>query len=370
MVRLPRPLLAASLLPALAAPSGALARELPEGWSILGFQAATSTDEVVLTTRAGECATGCTWPEAVRAGLARHPNAWLWDGESSAYLTPEVDGLEIPAMQGAWLFLTEPADVAIGAPASRRRDAAEAGDGTLELAGRDFELDWSDEFDTLSIEHWGSDRGARWFASTPWGGDFGDAAFREDAASIEDGHLAIEANRKREPGVWTSGLLSLRHPSGRGRTWETGYFEARMDLPEGPGTWPAFWLGSTRNAEGYSAEVDVLEHYGHAPHEYHAVAHTWRPGHEDDHPWSAQTIVQARAIAERGWTTLGVEITSTELVYYHDRREVWRIARPAEWAGLEFYPIVNLALGSGWPIDRTPDPSVLLVDYVRVYRPR
>ena len=29
--------------------------------------------------------------------------------------------------------------------------------------------------------------------------------------------------------------------------------------------------------------------------------------------------------------------------------------------------MVDLALGGGWPIDRTPDPSHMLVDYVRAY---
>jgi hypothetical protein len=28
---------------------------------------------------------------------------------------------------------------------------------------------------------------------------------------------------------------------------------------------------------------------------------------------------------------------------------------------------VDLALGSGWPIDQTPNPSFLYVDYVRAY---
>jgi hypothetical protein len=27
-----------------------------------------------------------------------------------------------------------------------------------------------------------------------------------------------------------------------------------------------------------------------------------------------------------------------------------------------------LALGSGWPIDRTPNPSFMYVDYVHVYK--
>ena len=31
------------------------------------------------------------------------------------------------------------------------------------------------------------------------------------------------------------------------------------------------------------------------------------------------------------------------------------------------YLLVDLALGSGWPIDQTPNPSYLYVDYVRAY---
>jgi hypothetical protein len=31
--------------------------------------------------------------------------------------------------------------------------------------------------------------------------------------------------------------------------------------------------------------------------------------------------------------------------------------------------MVDLALGGGWPIDQTPDPSKLYVDYIRVYAP-
>jgi len=29
--------------------------------------------------------------------------------------------------------------------------------------------------------------------------------------------------------------------------------------------------------------------------------------------------------------------------------------------------LLNLAMGSGWPIDETPNPSVMLVDYVKVW---
>ena len=31
--------------------------------------------------------------------------------------------------------------------------------------------------------------------------------------------------------------------------------------------------------------------------------------------------------------------------------------------------LVNLALGSGWPIDHTPNPSTMKVDYIHVFAP-
>jgi hypothetical protein len=32
--------------------------------------------------------------------------------------------------------------------------------------------------------------------------------------------------------------------------------------------------------------------------------------------------------------------------------------------------LLNLALGSGWPIDNTPNPSVMKVDYIHAYARR
>jgi hypothetical protein len=61
-------------------------------------------------------------------------------------------------------------------------------------------------------------------------------------------------------------------------------------------------------------------------------------------------------LVERDWITL-----------YFDGIEVWKTPTPPEHKkGL--MPLLNLALGSGWPIDKTPNPSYLYVDHVRVYR--
>ena len=49
-----------------------------------------------------------------------------------------------------------------------------------------------------------------------------------------------------------------------------------------------------------------------------------------------------------------------------DRHEVQRMpATPA--MGQPMGLLINLALGGGWPIDMTPNPSLLQVDYVKAF---
>jgi beta-glucanase (GH16 family) len=64
--------------------------------------------------------------------------------------------------------------------------------------------------------------------------------------------------------------------------------------------------------------------------------------------------------------TFGIDVSPQAIVFYLDRAPVWKQPTPDELDG-PLFPLVNLALGSGWPIDQTPNPSTLLVDYVHVY---
>jgi hypothetical protein len=61
-------------------------------------------------------------------------------------------------------------------------------------------------------------------------------------------------------------------------------------------------------------------------------------------------------------------VAPDSVTYYLDRRPVWQQPTPPELR-TPLYPLVDLALGSGFSIENTPDPSVLQVDYMRVYRP-
>jgi beta-glucanase (GH16 family) len=235
----------------------------------------------------------------------------------------------------------------------------------------DFKPVFSDDFQSLSI----SPRvlgDSRWIAHTPWNGDFGDAAFSDPAPSfpftLRDGGLAITASRNGTT-RWRSGLIAAADSSGQGHGVQYGYFEARMRLPPGPGTWPAFWLASLKPVKDVTpgVEIDVIEYYGHADYSYSSALHVWYKG--DDKARSRHKVHKT-AVPPGSLVTdyhdYGLRITPEEITYYLDRFPVWRQPTPPELK-TPMYPLVNLALGSGFPIDGTPDPSTLLVKYVNVY---
>lgn len=231
-----------------------------------------------------------------------------------------------------------------------------------------YSLTFEDNFDTLSVSAWG-ERKSRWIAHTPWNGDFGAASFSDPADgfpfTVAGGILRIEA-KKDAQGVWRAGLLSATNPRGEGFSQKFGYFEARMKLPPGKGVWPAFWLiGLDRSA--FTAEIDVLEYYGRAPYEFSSGYHIWRESHggknQSDGYW---TSVPESSLSS-DFHTWGVEIGPKRTTIYFDRQPVWSFDTPPEFH-MPFFPLVNLALGAGWPIDETPDPSYLFVDYVHVYQ--
>lgn len=225
---------------------------------------------------------------------------------------------------------------------------------------------FDENFRQLSVSPWG--RGTRWIAHTPWHGDFGDAPFADPQPGFPfiagpDG-LKIEA-RKDAHGRWEAGLLSTVDDYGEGFTQSYGYFEMRAKMPSGEGVWPAFWL-VTNGPKGLpSVELDVMEYYGHLPDRYFVTTHVWYKDKQLTREAGDKIRVEAGSLSD-AFHTYGVSVSPTTLVYYLDRREVFRQPTPPELKrplGL----LVDLALGGGWPIDKTPNPSIFQVDYVRAY---
>lgn len=226
-----------------------------------------------------------------------------------------------------------------------------------------------EDFDTLSVSP-NRINPARWTAHTPWWGDFGDARFTNPKAAgpffVEDGILTIKAWID-DDGDWRSGLLAAADRSGRGAGTRYGYFEARMKFPPGPGTWPAFWLMPlvpARSVDG-TVEIDIVEYYGHRTDRFSSVIHARYKDENRNQSNGERTSVVDGALAD-DFNTFGVDISPTWVVFFLNGEEYWRQPTP-EALQYKMYPIVNLALGSGWPIDETPNPSLMQVDYVHVY---
>jgi len=241
--------------------------------------------------------------------------------------------------------------------------------GKIDLC--DFKPAFADDFTNLSISARTLD-GRRWTAHTPWNGDFGDASFSDPGPNgpfaLKDGALVITASRN-DGARWRSGLIAAADASGHGWGVQFGYFEARMRFPPGPGTWPAFWLSSLKPVSDPSPgiEVDVVEYYGHADQTYSSSLHVWYKGADKDRSTHS---VHRTPVAPGSLTTdfhdYGVRVAPDEITYYFDRTPVWRQPIPTELR-TPLFPLVDLGLGSGFPIDKTPNPSELAVKYVHLY---
>jgi hypothetical protein len=239
---------------------------------------------------------------------------------------------------------------------------------SLKLDG--YRLTFDEDFKgPLSVSAWGP--GTRWIAHTPYSGDFGDAGFADPEKgfpfTVKDGILRIEA--RKVGGKWRSGLLSSVDPKGDGFSQKFGYFEMRAKFPKGPGTWPAFWLMGVpqlrepRDKKTITqVEIDVVEQYGVGPNALHTTLHLWGPG---DFHWAEGDTSVVTGMTD-GFHTYGVLVEDDFITFYFDGVELRKDRTPKE-AKVPLYLMVDLALGGGWPIDKTPDPSHLLVDYVRAY---
>jgi hypothetical protein len=123
-----------------------------------------------------------------------------------------------------------------------------------------YSLVWNDEFDTensLPEDEWRFETG-----KTGWGNNEQQnytAGLGEDAAAlVEGGILKITAKK------WEGEIISARINTRKSRLY--GYFEARLKLPRGRGTWPAFWM-LPEDFVNFpdNGEIDTMEAAGYDP---------------------------------------------------------------------------------------------------------
>ena len=250
--------------------------------------------------------------------------------------------------------------------------SAAASPSVLDLSR--YKLTFEEKFDNFSVSPWGPVKTSptpgftRWIAHTPWNGDFGDAKFSDPEKdfpfTVTNGVLRIEA-RKDADGKWRSGLLASTDPKGNGFSQRGGYFEMRAKLPSGPGVWPSFWLDGNQSHDA-SAEVDVMEYYGQFPNVYQVTSHVWPKVKSVKYSEVKQFVHVPPGSLSNQFHTYGVDVNSKLTTYYLDGLEVSQTPTPPE-NNQPMFILVDLALGSGWPIDKTPNPSFMYVQFIRAY---
>jgi hypothetical protein len=191
----------------------------------------------------------------------------------------------------------------------------------------------------------------------------------DTCAKIYDGTLKIIAKQVG------SNVHSIRMNSRQ--AWLYGYIEARMKIPTGRGTWPAFWMLPQDNTIGWplGGEIDIVEAVGYMPNVVHSSVHTRAYNHmvhtektASRHVPTAQTAFHVYAIE---WTEDYIHGYVDGVRYFTfdndktNNRDTWPFNIP-------FYLKLNLAWGGNWGaaqgIDNSALPATFEIDYVRVYQ--
>lgn len=186
---------------------------------------------------------------------------------------------------------------------------------------------------------------------------------------IVDGALHI--NCIKENGKVYSGRVYAKVKEG----WQYGYIEARIKLPKGKGTWPAFWMMPVHFRSWPSdGEIDIMEEVGtHANYVSSSL-------HADGHVHTNNTQVTHEMFckgAEDDYHVYSMEWTDTEITTYVDGKQQLYYKNPGtgkrDWPyDAPFYVIFNLAWGGDWGgmngVDESALPTTMQVDYIRVFQ--
>ena len=194
-------------------------------------------------------------------------------------------------------------------------------------------------------------------------------SYDEAGVSIDDGILKLTAFVD-EQGQIRSGKLTTADK----HSFQHGYIEARIRLPQGRGLWPAFWMMPEGQQYGWplEGEIDILEWTGHEPHRIIGAIHFGDLPPDNVH--YSETL-RAPAVWSGQFHTYGIEWSPKRIAWYVNDR-IHGVATPADikpwpWVFDEksFYLIVNMAVGGTLGGKVVPEdlPATVEFDWIRVY---
>lgn len=238
-----------------------------------------------------------------------------------------------------------------------------------------YELVWQEEFNESAT---GLPDMKRWWYETGAGGwgnnelqDYVSGTYNgEKIAKVEDGRLTITAT-KIDGKVRSIRVNTIE-------SWTYGYFEARLKLPKGKGTWPAFWM-MPKNFTAWpkDGEIDIMEHVGYhqdyVSSSIHCTAYVHSNGTQKTKEIYLKGATDEFHVYALEWTPEYIKsyVDGVQLFYYKPETygernyNTWPFDNP-------FYLKLNLAWGGNWGgamgIDENCLPAVYEIDYVRVFQ--
>lgn len=241
-----------------------------------------------------------------------------------------------------------------------------------------YRLVWNDEFNsgtTLGNDWTHEVQGPGWVNNELQTYVNGQADGKR-VTELVDGRLHINCFKGSDGKIY-SGRVYAKVNEG----WQYGYFEARIKLPKGKGTWPAFWMMPVGNDWSTNpwpmcGEIDIMEEVGVVPNEVSSSIHTQDYNHTKN---TQKTHAMTIANAEGEFHVYALEWTEDKITTYVDGKVQLAVTKAGLGSGhnqwpfhYAFYPILNLAWGGDWGgmngVDENALPVTMEVDYVRVFR--
>lgn len=267
------------------------------------------------------------------------------------------------------------------------------------ISGKSWKLVWNDEFNGNQLD---TTKWAYWENGNPWNsGNYLDENgnlvnqygfdakhyYLRDNVKIENGNMVIMLKKETDKKVNIDGVQrKILYSSGAIHTRNLynvkhGKIEMRAAMPEGIGTWPAFWLWP----EGYSqssggpaiGEIDIVEVYGYNLKRVTGTLHALKSDNTyesflgDDYnlsKWSKENLTS--------FNTYAVEWDDKEIKWLFNNKVYKRVSyKKLEKKGIQnpfnqpYFIMINVALSSKTGEDGDIHfPTEMKVDYVRVYQ--
>ncbi|MFT4049942.1 MAG: glycoside hydrolase family 16 protein [Solirubrobacterales bacterium] len=180
-------------------------------------------------------------------------------------------------------------------------------------------------------------------------------------SAIRDGSLQLTTSDMPYAGYpHSTGSVNTRGKF----SFKYGYIEARVNVPNCDGCWPAFWMLPTTNT--WPPEIDVLEIFDTSLYSYGYAGVHWAADDADGQDFVSTPLVTDPAVDHRdSWHTYGLLWTPTMVVAYVDGLPAQQFPTAIGIPAVEMYPIIQLAVYK----DHHPAAgSRMLVDYVRVWQ--